>query len=315
MSDDGQYTRRRGTVAQPGRATWGNGKGVDVLSTPRRILVATDLEHSGDSTVAFASALATRFGAELHLLHARATLEDPQVDEEQRELLDGLVTAAGIGVPAVRRHLVRGMAIPEAIVSACAELGCDLVVVGTHGRRGIRHLLLGSVTEEVVRTAPVPVLAVRPDAPPAGFQCRRLLVPHDFSAHSTEAVHLAAAWARSLGAAVILLHVVEPLVFPQLYAVEPLPDDTLDRACERSEEELEALAADALDGVAVECAVSSGPAAETIVSEADARQADLVFMGSRGLSGLEHLLLGSVTEKVLRRGAVPLVVVRGGTHG
>ena len=103
---------------------------------------------------------------------------------------------------------------------------------------------------------------------------------------------------------------VEPVVFPQLYAVDPLPDETFERARERSTSELESVIAEVFAGVPAEAVVVSGTAAETILLEAEARAADLVVMGSRGLSGLEHLLLGSVAEKVLRRSPVPLLTVR-----
>jgi nucleotide-binding universal stress UspA family protein len=294
-----------------------------MAATPRCVLVATDLEPTTDSAIVLAAYLAARFAADLHLLHVQVvvgeTLEEEQARRATEALLhegraraaDALVVMWG-EAPAVptHEHVVRGLSAAESIVEACGSLGCDLVAVGTHGRRGLRHLLVGSVAEELVRTSPVPVLAVRPGTFGAPHQVRRLLVPHDFSTHSLEALRLAASWAKALGASVTLLHVVEPVVFPQLYAVDPLPEETFERARERSTAELETVIAEVFAEVPAEAVVVSGTAAETILVEAEAREADLVVMGSRGLSGLEHLLLGSVAEKVLRRSPVPLLTVR-----
>jgi len=294
-----------------------------MTSNPQRILVATDLEPTTDSAIVLATYLAARFTAELHLLHVHVVAGETHDEEQERLetetlLREGRARAAGAlaratgEAPAVaaHEHTVRGLSAADAIVEACGKLACDLVAVGTHGRRGLRHLLVGSVAEELVRTSPVPVLTVRPGTFDAPHQVKRIMVPHDFSTHSLEAIQLAAKWADALGATVTLLHAVEPVVFPQLYAVDPLPDETFERAKERSAKELETVAAEALSGVPTETVVSSGTAAETILREADARSSDLVIMGSRGLSGLEHLLLGSVAEKVLRRSPVPLLTVR-----
>ncbi len=288
--------------------------------TPGRILVPTDLEPTTDRALALAARLATIFSAELHVLHCQPLLGDLQPERGQvGPLADALARAgatgsAGAAVP-VQTHLVRATSASEAAVVACTELGCDLIVMGTHGRRGLRHLLLGSVAEEVVRTAPVPVLTVRPGGAADVGACERLLVPLDFSPRSHEALRLAAAWAARLGSAVTLLHVVEPVVYPQLYGVDPLPDGIVKQASARSRSELEAIAAAELAGLTTEVVVSHGAAPECIVREAEGRRASLVVMGSRGLSGLEHLLLGSVAEQVLRRSPVPLLTVRGRRGG
>lgn len=291
--------------------------------TPRRVLVASDLEPTTDCAVVLATYLAARFAAELHLLHVQVVVGETLAEEQERREIETLLhegrsraadALAGMWgeAPAVatHEHVLRGLSAAESILEACGSLDCDLVAVGTHGRRGLRHLLVGSVAEELVRTSQVPVLTVRPGTFGASHQVKRLLVPHDFSTHSLGALRLAASWAKALGAGVTLLHVVEPVVFPQLYAVDPLPEETFERARERSTSELETVIAEVFAEVPAEAVVVSGTAAETILLEAEAREADLVVMGSRGLSGLEHLLLGSVAEKVLRRSPVPLLTVR-----
>lgn len=290
-------------------------------ATPTRILIATDFSPAAERAQQLAERLADWFSAGLHLVHVRVLLEDPHLVAEDRIEVQRLLsttdarkeaalktTAAGGPVHA-EPHLVRGLSASEAIVETGADLGCDLLVTGTHGRRGLKHMLIGSVAEEVVRTADVPVLTVREDAQVPSDRISSLLVPHDFSEHSAGAVRTAAAWARALGAKVTLLHVVEPVVYPEFYAIDVMPGAALDEIHGRAQRALEAAAGELLDGVPHEARVVRGRAADEIVAAAgDGHQ--LVIAGTRGLSALEHLLLGSVAESVLRRCPAPLLAVK-----
>jgi len=290
---------------------------------PHRILVATDFSPTGDRAQTMGLILARAFDAELHIVHVQELLDDAHLEREQRVELERLLASAddqrreALQAPmeepgvAVHTHLIRGLSAAESITETCSELRCDLIIMGTHGRRGLSQLLLGSVAEKVVRSSPVPVLTIRPDAmlPTAGIE--RLLVPHDFSDHSGEAVRYAGEWARSLAAEITLLHSVEPVVYPEFYAVDLLPDEMVGRLRKRSQEALEAAAAELLPGVNSRAIVRVGRAGETIVAETESDDFTLVIMGTRGLSAIEHLLLGSVAENVLRRSAVPLLAVRG----
>ncbi len=136
-------------------------------------------------------------------------------------------------------------------------------------------------------------------------------MPHDFSGASEQAVKTATSWARTLGAEVTLLHVVEPVVYPEFYAVDVLSDDLTGGIAERSEEALQKTAAEMAGETAPSTRVEIGRAAETIAQIADPSSFDLVIMATRGLSGLEHVLLGSVAESVLRRCPVPMLTVPG----
>ena len=291
-----------------------------MTDTPKIILAATDFSKPAERASDFARELSRRFQAQLHLVHVTVILEDPHLEEKHRHRMEELVAS---GDDARRRdlesgsenqpgvdvtpHMVRGLAPAEVIVETASKLGCELIVMGTHGRRGLPHLLLGSVAERVVRTATVPVLTVRGDADINLEGTPRILVPHDFSEASSAAVRRAAAWADALGAEITLLHVVEPVVYPEFYSVDVLSDDLMERLVERSERALAAAAEDLLGTVRTQ--VEVGRAANTIVEIADPERFDLVVMATRGLSGLEQALLGSVAESVLRRCRVPMLVV------
>ncbi len=291
------------------------------------ILCALDFSEGSQSALVRAADLAERFHARLVLLYvdplfrspagATPTPSKPDVALQQRlrefaeDALGGPDAVAVVGPEGVVR---RGEYAADAILRQRDELDAGLVVVGTHGRRGVRRLLIGSVAEEVVRRAPCPVLVVPnasartapgPDAP--------VLVPVDFSDHTAETLDWAARMAGLYGAPVELLHVVEPVApVPTFYSdvVGPVAYDA-SALVDGSNAQLRALA-EGLD-VDVETRTQLGAAHVAIVDVARERRAGLVVMATRGLTGLAHVALGSVAERTLRRAPCPVLVVRGAT--
>lgn len=144
----------------------------------KRVLVATDFSPCSGRALEYGCALAERFEAELHLLHVTeefdAALITPgmgfpppevfrrDVVERARGLLENLPAASWSAGKTVLREVRYGSTFLE-IVRYAKEREIDLIVLGTHGRGGLMHVLLGSVAEKVVRKAPCPVLTVRPD--------------------------------------------------------------------------------------------------------------------------------------------------------
>jgi nucleotide-binding universal stress UspA family protein len=141
-----------------------------------KILVATDFSEGAHRALQHGAGLAKAFDAPLVLLHAfdlpplytpeGAVLAQPrqlaEIRTGLREQLERFaLTARELGVREVEAVLAEGRAWSE-IVGAATELRCDLIVMGTQGRGGFAHLLLGSVAEKVVRKAPCPVLTVGP---------------------------------------------------------------------------------------------------------------------------------------------------------
>jgi nucleotide-binding universal stress UspA family protein len=293
-----------------------------MAAIPRSILVATDFSTVADHALGFARRLAAVFDAEIHLVHVRVLLDGTHRNEDlQRELerLDAendreteetLARHAEADDVVIHPRLARGLAVTETLLETASELGCDLIVAGTHGRRGLRHLLLGSVAEELIRTSPIPVLTVREQADTDESDAGSILVTHDFSPRSEAAVAVAREWALTLGSKVTLLHVVEPVVYPEFYAVDVMPEEILHRVEERSLEAMRKTADERLRDVPHSVDVRTGPAVDVILDEADPSRHDVVIMGTRGLSGLQHLLLGSVAEGVVRRSRIPVLTVR-----
>jgi nucleotide-binding universal stress UspA family protein len=197
------------------------------------------------------------------------------------------------------------------------ELKVDLIVMGTHGRTGLEHILVGSTAERVVRTAPCPVLSVkagRDEPPQAAIQVghlgiRRLMIPVDFSASSLDVLEYGVQFAKHLGASVTILHVLEPVAYGL--------DFTLGRPAERREQKdhfkgrLEVLCALCTsNGVKAEPVLKAGLPADSIREYVDREKPDLVIMGTHGRRGISRLLSGSVAEGVLRLASCPVLTVR-----
>lgn len=138
-----------------------------------RILAPTDRSAFSEKAVAYARNLAKQFGAELHVLRVMDDAEkalaqvpitgviDPENHDDYNRWLAELVGEAG-DVRRVEAVQV-GTNIAETVVRYARHNGIDLIVMATHGRTGLTHLLMGSVAEKVVRTAPCPVLTMRPE--------------------------------------------------------------------------------------------------------------------------------------------------------
>jgi len=282
------------------------------MLTARRILYPTDCSPCAEHAYAHAARLAVLFGAELHAFHLR--LVDVEAVPEWQAFepavhADDLLPGAppeGVGVV---REIRTGDAVASGILAYVEEAAIDLVVMGTHGRSGIGRLLMGSVAEEVVRTAPCPVLTVPQRA--AAATVTRVLAPVDFSDPARRALAYARALADLHGAALDVLHVAADPVVPVAYG----PEAGMLFVAEppgRSRADLEAFVA-AAPGPDVPLAVhtAAGTASSEIVRFAEEHATDLVVMSTHGLSGLDRFLLGSVTEKVVRRAPCPVFTVRG----
>jgi len=132
-----------------------------------RILVPTDFSRPSEQALAYARSLAQRFGASLHLLHvvnrpllAEGLAAEAFIDESSDMVEVAQQRLRKQAPDAASANVVFGYAA-KSIVQHASQLGVDLIVMGSHGRTGIAHILLGSVAEAVVRTAPCPVLTVR----------------------------------------------------------------------------------------------------------------------------------------------------------
>jgi nucleotide-binding universal stress UspA family protein len=230
-----------------------------------------------------------------------------------RELKRFLAIDGQMGV-AMTCDVVDAPNVHEELLAQADRLPADLIVMGTHGRSGFQRLLLGSVTEKVVRTALPPVLTVgaAPATMPAGdFSFKRILCAVDFSDCSIAALRYAAALADQAGADLAALYVIEwapvgydPLAGPATdFAGYRMAAETVGR--ERLHKAVAGCTREDTEEI-----VGSGRPHHEILRIAAERQTDLIVLGIHGKNPLDRMLFGSTAEPVLRRSPCPVLTVR-----
>lgn len=265
---------------------------------------AAFLAHAHDADLCILSVV----GRHLHTYHEMKQ-RHPLTKNELAEMMNGL--PFDIDDLSVEQVQVEGSVVSDRIVEAAGERDIDLIVIGTHGRTGLNRMLMGSVAEDVVRSAPCPVLTISGSSTgkPPSTRISRILVPTDFSDGARLALTHARELALTYGARIDLFHVVEEVVYPSTYGIEPVELPT-GEVIENVENALADLAREeiGIEHVVVEARTGYAPAA--IRSYADETNADLVVIATHGRSGLDRLLMGSVTENIVRRASQPVFVVK-----
>jgi nucleotide-binding universal stress UspA family protein len=205
----------------------------------------------------------------------------------------------------VEYEVRKGKPFVELIIAGRAWMA-DLMVVGRASRT--EGPFLGSTSERVLRKASVPVMIAKN---PLNSEAKTFLVPTDFSPCARNAAEEALELARCFGGRVVFFHVLYPsytVVYAHEFGVSlPIPPP--------SPEEIEPEWKAFLSGLSLakihwEKDTAEGQAASAIVRQAEQVRADLIVMGTHGRSGLPHMLLGSVAEKVVRTASCPVLTVR-----
>lgn len=239
-----------------------------------------------------------------------------QLRKEADRHLERLADRASQVGLSVKKQVVIG--IPSQKITAIArDNGDDLVVVGTHGRTGLEHVLLGRTAERVIRGAPCPVLAVRGRKPGSAqvpdhsspIAVRRMLVPIDFSDCSLDALEYAVQVAKHVNAAITILHVMEPVAYGLDFTLSH-PSELEAKRARLGDRLRDLVQAAAGWGLQADEALRGGLPADSILDYARSRAVDLIVMGTHGRRGISHLVNGSVTEGVLRRADCPVLTVR-----
>jgi nucleotide-binding universal stress UspA family protein len=294
----------------------------------KRILCPVDFSDCSTRALAHAVALARWYEAQLTVLHVVPTFSPMQVQaelgvpvqmvnpmtrEEVVERMRQLLERAGVS-PEADLVAVAGDA-STTIVSQALAAGANLIVIGTHGRRGVRRLLLGSVAETVLHEAPCPVLTVSPHSEvvtPEIVTFKRILCPIDFSPSSLHALGFAADLARQAGGLVTLLHVVEwlPEDEPRASVDFNIPDFRKHMAADAQQRLRALVAEESRTWCEIDDLIAAGRAHREILRVSDERSADLIVMGSQGRGGMGLALFGSTTQQVVRRAACPVLTVR-----
>jgi nucleotide-binding universal stress UspA family protein len=286
------------------------------------ILVPTDGSVRAEAAVQHALNLATTFGSRVHFLsivdeRAYSTTVadvDPvargQRERSERHATEGVralatrATKRGVPYQTVVEHGVPH----ETILSYVDEHDVDLIAMGTHGRTGLDHLLLGSVTERLVRTSDVPVLTVRLEPDDVSYD--RILIPTDGSEAAATAIEHGITVAERYDATVHALSVVDLDSLPGGYGDRSVLPDARRSLEQRAERAVETVAERCeRHGLEVVTAIQQGTPSRVIHDYVDETEIDLVTMSTHGRTGLERYLVGSTTERVVRTSDAPVLTV------
>lgn len=297
------------------------------MKQPKRIVFPTDFSEHSKTALAYAAHLTHAFEAELHLFHAVVlhdydthegrpgfpTREDLEgaLSERAGQMLADLDTSDTPGISVVRAER-RGTAAAPQILEYAEEIHADLIVMATHGRRGLSRLFLGSVAEEVVRHAALPVLTVRDRVRIGGGVDRgRIVAAIDFSSVSEQVMDCAEWFGVCSGAEVHLLHAVELPWQPIVYeAVPEMPSFTYEDLATEARHRLERLRdSSRLDPDRVQVHVVQGPAADGLLEWTQRTPPDLLILGRHGRSRLETFFLGSTAARAVNRAPCPVLTV------
>ena len=301
------------------------------LQTPVRIslkniLVATDFSFCSEMALHFAAIIARRHGARLFLAHvlpaeARPAIPieplPPELDTEHRRAESQIIellrdpVLSGITCDTLLAH----GAFWEVLGEMMVEKGIDLLVTGTHGREGLKKVVLGSVAEQIFRFASRPVLTVGPHVDPkllADSKLQHVLFATDFSDGSLHALPYALALAQEDGAALTLLHVVTATIPTELAVL--YQGEYQDRLVVAAREQLQKISpAEAELGRKPELLVACGTPADCILRKAAERNSSMIVMGvHHGAPRAASHVPWTIAHRVVGHAHCPVLTVRGG---
>jgi len=303
------------------------------MTTPaiKTILVPIDFSKLSNRAIETAKEIAQLFDATVHLAHVHefyyppgfiapvpisviACRDDAAIQRNRK--LKALGKKNGVG--AVNCHFLDGAPPFNEICKLAGRISADLIVMPTHGYTGMTRIFPGSTAERIVQHSPCPVLVIR--AAKKGDRSSRemktkginsILVPVDFSPSSFRAFEYALKFAERVAARVIALHIVQ---LGEPFTADGYAMYDLSRLIEAARKSAEArmqqfLRLAKIRRVNVNSGIHVGLPASGICDFAKELEVDLIITATHGLTGLKHLLMGSVAERVVRHADRPVLVV------
>lgn len=299
----------------------------------RKVLFTTDFSELSNHALPYAIKMAKIYDAELIMLHAVTIYDndpnDPtyhfpllqtyceQATKSADDRFQVCFDRAGEAGVRVRKALVQGISPHAAILEFIEQEGeIGLICMSTHGRSGLRHVLLGSVTENVIRYAPCPILAVKQtehefiDPQTHEAHIRKVLFPYDFSKESLKPIDMLKSVAAINSAEITVLHSIDVEIPPVYYtsgvtSILQLDPELKDRILEKMHAELDG----PLEGFEARYLVVEGRAVDRIREAAEEGMSDLIVMGSAGSHGVGDFLFGSTVARVIQKAVCPVLVV------
>lgn len=285
------------------------------------ILLPVDGSDSAKRAATFGRDFAQRYDAHIDVLYALegqsrlfGETGDRDPKEQGRKILDEIGNLVSEDDIMVDTHLVEGQP-HEAITDRVDENDVDLVVMGRHGRSGLRERLLGTVTDRVLRQTNVPVLTVSSGntESPTGVEYDNILITTDGSENAERAAPYGATIAQHVNATLHLLNVIDVQSEAGIFDAGGVTDEFIEQLETEGRKATERLTQhiDEPD-ITVQSSLMRGISHEAIDEYATKNGIDLIVMASTGESNLAGQSLGSVTDRVLRIVDVPVLVISSG---
>ena len=197
---------------------------------------------------------------------------------------------------------------PEVLIDIAQGKKADLIALGTYGRKGLKRLLMGSVTAQVILDAPCDVLVVKRPCSECTGSYQSLLVPYDGSEFSKKALTRASEMAKAEVGQVTVLYVIpryeEMMEFYRSDSIKKSLHDEADKILGEAKKIADGL------GISVRMEVREGHASDEIVAAAQKLENDLIAMGTYGWKGVNNAIMGSTTNRVISNASCPVLVVK-----
>jgi nucleotide-binding universal stress UspA family protein len=276
----------------------------------KSIMVPVDFSDTSKKAVNYGLSLALEFNSRLVLAHITPFTTRGEEEGQLRDL-----------IPADCREalefeiVIKSGEVRHELLEIVKEKEIDLVVMGTHGRPYFERLLLGSVTERMLRKLHIPILTVShldPDkeiVKPAAVPFDQILYATDLSEGSEAGLELSVRLARGLDAQLTVAHIVQPFdaVFRGMETAAYLPEVVAETRAQVGEKLARSIARVSDGSVPITTVVAEGIPYEAINRVASDVKADLIVINLQGKGMLERALLGSTAERVIRTAAVPVL--------
>ncbi len=277
-----------------------------------RILVPTDMSEFARLAVRYAVLFQERLGSALTLMYADEfyfpvdLLELPMgyylenAPETKKKLTEQLRDYTRANAPNGGDALIVQDAPARAIVGTAKDMKADLIIMGTHGRRGWRRALLGSVTESVLRDTDTPVLTVTPSLMKSDDAARigTILCPVNFTRIARESLRHACALSAAFGAQLVIMHVAESIEEEHVPQVETAFANWIDPHVQKSCSYKQIV-------------IRSGDTAGKVLEAAEEMAVDLIVVGAQHRLFHDATVIGTTTERITRFARCPVLTVTG----
>ena len=278
----------------------------------KKILVPVDFSEPSKKAVNYGLSLALQFNARLVLAHIAAY--DPDAYQRSKAMLLTLIPAEyreGLDYEII----VKGGDVRAELLGIADEKDIDLIVMGSRGRSFFERMLLGSVTERLLRKVHVPILTVSHLDPekeihsPGPVPLQKLVYATDLMEGWEEGLEFSLRLAKGLDAHLTVVHIVQPLdaAFPTTELAGHMPDNTTELRAQSAETMARTISLVSDGGVPITTLVSDGVPHEAINRTAVETKSDLIIINLHGKSRLDRALLGTTAERVIRTATVPVL--------